>query len=224
MSARRLRPVTAPDFLESTRNGYDLTAAMYAERFHDHLHDKPLDRAMLAGFAGLVERGGVVADVGCGTGATSRMLADFGLDVVGIDLSANMIAEARRCNPDLSFQIGSMTDLAFDDSHFQGLCAWYSVIHIPDELLSHVFSEFRRVLRPGGWALLAFQVGDHSRTFTEMFGEQVALTFYRRQPDEVAELLDESSLKPYAGLVRERDDDGFESTPHAYLIAQNCTK
>ena len=90
-----MRPVTEPDFLQRTRNGYDLTAAMYAERFHAHLHDKPLDQAMLAGFAGLIERQRVVADVGCGTGATSRMLADLGLDVLGIDLSPNMIAEAR---------------------------------------------------------------------------------------------------------------------------------
>jgi hypothetical protein len=42
----------------------------------------------------------------------------------------------------------------------------------------------------------------------------------RRQPDTVALLLDEAGLTPYAGLVREPDDGGFESTPHAYLIAQ----
>lgn len=219
-----MRPVTEPDYLQRTRNGYDLTAAMYAERFHAHLHDKPLDRAMLAAFAGLVEGQRVIADVGCGTGATSRMLADLGLDVLGIDLSPNMIAEARRRNPDLSFQVGSMTDLDLEDGRLDGICAWYSVIHVPDELVPHVFSEFRRVLRPGGWVLLAFQVGDHPRTFNEMFGEQVTLTFYRRQPDAVAQLLDEAGLKPYAGLVREPDDDGFESTPHAYLIAQNCGK
>jgi SAM-dependent methyltransferase len=216
-----VRPVTEPDVLQRTRNGYDLTAAMYAQRFHAHLRDRPLDRAMLAGFAGLVERSGVIADVGCGTGATSRLLADLGHDVLGIDLSPNMIAEARRLNPDLSFQVGSITDLALDDGRFHGICAWYSVIHIPDELLLHVFSEFRRVLRPGGWALLAFQVGEHPRTCHEIFGEQVTLTFYRRQPDAVAQLLDEAGLKPYAGLVREPNDDGFESTPHAYLIVQN---
>jgi len=219
-----VRPVTEPDFLQRTRSGYDLTAATYAERFHTHLDDKPLDRAMLAGFAGLVERHGVIADVGCGTGATSRMLADFGLNVLGIDLSPKMIAEARRLNPDLSFQVGSMTDLDFNDGQLDGICAWYSVIHIPDALLAHVFSEFRRVLRPGGWALLAFQVGDHPRMLKEAFGEQVALTFYRRQPDAVAKLLDEAGLEPYAGLVREPNDDGFESTPHAYLIAQNCPR
>ena len=207
-------------FLESTREGYDVTASEYAERFHDHLQGRPLDRAMLAGFAGLVDRGGVVADVGCGTGAAARMLANLGLDVLGIDLSPKMLAEARRRNPDLSFQVGSMTGLDFADGHFCGICAWYSVIHIPDEQLPDVFAEFHRVLRPGGLVLVAFQVGDQPRTFKEMFGEQVSLTFYRRQPDTVAQLLDEAGLEPYAALVREPNDDGFESTPHAYLIAR----
>jgi len=212
--------VTDLDFLDTTREGYDLTATEYAERFHDHLHNKPLDRAMLTGFAGLAGPDAIIADVGCGTGATSRMLADIGMDVVGIDLSPNMIATARRLNPGLHFQVGSMTSLDFEDGLFDGICAWYSVIHIPDELLPRVFSEFHRVLRPDGVALVAFQVGDQPRTFKEMFGEQVSLTFYRRQPDTVALLLDEAGPEPYAGLVREPNDDGFESTPHAYLIAR----
>jgi len=212
--------VTDLDFLDTTREGYDLTATEYAERFHHHLQDRPLDRAMLTGFAGLAGPDAIIADVGCGTGATSRMLSDIGMDVVGIDLSPNMIATARRLNPGLHFQVGSMTNLDFEDGLFDGICAWYSVIHIPDELLPRVFSEFHRVLRPDGVAVVAFQVGDQPRTFKEMFGEQVSLTFYRRQPDTVALLLDEAGLEPYAGLVREPNDDGFESTPHAYLIAR----
>jgi len=212
--------VTDLDFLDTTREGYDLTATEYVEWFHHHLQDRSLDRAMLTGFAGLAGPDAIIADVGCGTGATSRMLSDIGMDVVGIDLSPNMIATARRLNPGLHFQVGSMTNLDFEDGLFDGICAWYSVIHIPDELLPRVFSEFHRVLRPDGVALVAFQVGDQPRTFKEMFGEQVSLTFYRRQPDTVALLLDEAGLEPYAGLVREPNDDGFESTPHAYLIAR----
>jgi hypothetical protein len=54
-----------------------------------------------------------------------------------------------------------------------------------------------------------------------MFGEQVALTFHRRQPDAVARLLEDSGFEPYSGLVRAADDDGLESTPQAYLIARS---
>jgi hypothetical protein len=75
-------------------------------------------------------------------------------------------------------------------------------------------------LRPGGYALLAFQVGDQPRVLTEVFGEGVSLTFYRRRPDAVAALIGEAGLNLHAQLVREPDDDGFESTPQAYLIAR----
>jgi hypothetical protein len=46
--------VTEPDFLRSTRASYNAVATDYAERFRDELAAKPLDRALLAGFAGLV--------------------------------------------------------------------------------------------------------------------------------------------------------------------------
>jgi SAM-dependent methyltransferase len=211
--------VTEADYLRLTRAGYDVTAAPYAERFHDHLRNKPLDRAMLSGFAGLVGRG-VVVDVGCGTGATTAILHGFGLDVVGIDLSPKMIDEARRLNPGLEFRVGSMTLLDLDDTSVDAVCAWYSIIHVPDESLPQVFSEFARVLRPGGYTLSAFQVGDHPRMLTEAFGERVALTFFRREPDAVAALLGEAGLKLHAQLVREPDDDGLESTPQAYLVGR----
>lgn len=210
--------------MRHTRDGYDLTASAYAERFHNHLHDKPLDLAMLSGFAGLIGGGGVLTDIGCGTGATTAMFARFGLDVLGIDLSPNMIAEARRINPDLEFRVGSMTSLDLDDASVDAVCAWYSTIHLPDESLPQAFSEFERILRPGGQLLLAFQVGDQPRILTEAFGQDVALTFYRRRPAAVAEMLTAAGLKLYAQLVREADDDGLESTPQAYLIARKSAR
>lgn len=209
-----------PDFLRDTRNGYDATAAACAEAFHDHLRDKPIDRAMLSAFAGLLAPDDLVVDVGCGTGAATRILADIGVRVEGIDLSANMIDEARRFNPGLRFDVGSMTDLTYPAGHLGGVCAWYSTIHIPDSGLPQVFSQFHRVLRSGGYALLAFQVGDRPRVLEEVFGKRVALTFHRRRPDVVERLLVGAGLRPYARMVREPDDDGVESTPQAYLIAR----
>jgi predicted TPR repeat methyltransferase len=73
------------DFLDLTRDGYDRTARAYAERFDDHLDDKPVDRAMLDAFAGLVMMGTNkdVVDVGCGTGVTTAMLNGCGVRAFG---------------------------------------------------------------------------------------------------------------------------------------------
>ena len=44
---------------------------------------------------------GSVLDAGCGTGRVAIELARHGIEVVGVDLDASMIAEARRRAPDL---------------------------------------------------------------------------------------------------------------------------
>ncbi len=100
------------------------------------------------------------------------------------------------------------------------MCAWYSVIHIPDDHLPAVFAEFHRVLVPGGVALLAFQVGDRPRHLTEAFDEHVDVLFHRRRPETVARLPNDAGLPVHAQLVRQPPDDGVESTPQGYLIAR----
>lgn len=208
-----------------TRDGYDRTAAGYAERFHHHLDDKPLDLAMLTAFAALVAStpNHRIVDVGCGTGATTAILSRQGVQPFGIDLSSNMISQAQRLNPDLSFYIGSMLDLDVPNADVGGVCAWYSTIHIPDEHLDEVFDEFYRVLIPGGLLLLAFQVGDEPRVLQEAFGQEIELTFFRRHPGDVTKRLERAGLHRHAELVRAPNSDGFESTPHAYVIARKDT-
>jgi SAM-dependent methyltransferase len=212
--------MSAPDFLDHTRDGYDRTAAGYVDAFQNHLDDRPLDLAMLKAFTAMVPPHQRVIDIGCGTGAATAVLRDNGAHVSGIDLSPNMIAHARRLHPDIDFTIGSMTDLDLPDHSVGGVCAWYSVIHIPDDHLPDVFAEFHRVLIPGGVALLAFQVGEQPRHLTEAFDEAVDLTFHRRLPDAVAALLHDAGLPVHAQLVRAAEGDGVESTPQGYLIAR----
>ncbi len=218
----KIPTVDQPDFLIRTRDGYDRTAADYAERFHHHLDDKPVELAVLSAFAGLINKGPnrQVVDVGCGTGATTDLLHSHGVDPVGIDLSPGMIAEARRLNPALAFRVGSMTSLDTADDSVGGVCAWYSIIHIPDSHLGDVFSEFRRVLTPGGLVLLAFQVGDEPLVLTEAFGHDVHLTYARRRPQDIRKMLADNGFDVYAEVVRQPDDNDVESTPQAFVIAR----
>ncbi|WP_431046101.1 class I SAM-dependent DNA methyltransferase [Streptomyces sp. P1-3] len=216
--------MTEPDFLRTTRASYDAMAADVAERWRDELAAKPLDRALLAGFAELVTASGAgpVADIGCGTGRVTAHLHALGVDVFGVDLSPGMLAAARRAHPGLRFEEGSMLALDLPDGGLGGILAWYSIIHIPWERLPEVFTEFHRVLAPGGHVLLGFQVGDEPLHLEEAFGHAISLDFHRRRPDRVAELLDQAGLTVRARTLRERDEDGDfpERTPQGFVLAR----
>ena len=164
--------MTEDDFLGTTRASYDAVAGDYAERTRGELAARPLDRAMLAGFAELVRAAGAgpVADVGCGTGRVTAHLNGLGLAVFGIDLSPGMIAAARQAHPGLRFEVGSMLALDLPDGVLGGVLAWCSTIHIPQMRLPEVFAEFQRVLAPGGYVQLAFQAGDETLHLTEAGG------------------------------------------------------
>jgi SAM-dependent methyltransferase len=203
--------------MDSTRDSYDTVAATYAAKFGAELDGKPLDRALLAAFAETVS--GPVADLGCGPGHLTAHLHGLGLDAVGIDLSPEMIAVARRTYPGLPYEVGDLTRLDRAAGIFGGIVAFYSIIHLPDERLPAAFAEFARVLAPGGQLLLAFQAGADERLHqTDWHGHGVDLDHYRRRPDTVADLLTAAGFEVRARLLREPEP--AESTQRCYLLAR----
>ncbi|OQD52818.1 SAM-dependent methyltransferase [Streptomyces phaeoluteigriseus] len=210
----------ASDFLTATRTFYDAIAEDYADRFRD-LHAKlPWDRAVFALYAELVGVGGKVADLGCGPGRVTGHLASLGLSMSGLDLSESMLAVARRENPGIRFERGSMLELGHEDGSLDGVVSWYSSIHTPADRLPRLFAEFRRVLKPGGHALLAFQVGDEPRHLERPWGHPVSLDFHRRTPEGMAELLSEAGFSVRSRTVRAPEPELDEKVPQAYLVAR----
>lgn len=209
-----------PSFLVETRVAYDTVAAAYAERVRTELADRPLDRALLSAFAEFVQLsgGGKVVDVGCGPGHVSGYLNQAGLAMVGLDLSATMLGQARRLHPGLGLAQASMTALPLGDGLLAGLVAWYSTIHVPTDHLDGVFAEFHRVVRPGGIVVLGFQVGDECRQIDQAYGHDVSVVAYRRQPELIAQLLKDAGFNCLVQSVRQPDPD--ETVAQACLMAR----
>ncbi|WP_406114392.1 class I SAM-dependent DNA methyltransferase [Streptomyces sp. NBC_01014] len=211
--------MTEPAYLHTTRASYDTVAADYAELLRDHLASSPYDRAVLGAFAELVraEGAGPVADIGCGPGRVTAHLDALGLDAFGVDLSPEMVAVARRTYPQLRFEEGSMTALGIEDAALRGVVAWYSVIHTSPELLPGVFTEFHRVLAPGGRLLLAFKAGDELRHLDHAYGHPLSLDVHWLPPDRVADMLAGAGFTVESRLLREANRD--EKGPQAYMMA-----
>ena len=99
--------------------------------------------------AGLVQ-GMTVLDVAAGTGLVTREIIRVTGDpekVVALDPSSGMLAKARETLPGWMIR-GTGEQLPFPENYFDFLSMGYALRHLSD--LRLVFSEFNRVLKPGG--------------------------------------------------------------------------
>ena len=211
--------MTVEDHLATVRTTYDAVAESYAKLLPDASFEAPTDRGMIEAFATYVTDGtrGPVVDAGCGTGRMTRMLASQGVPISGIDVSAGMIDVARRTYPELSFEIAGLSDLPFADGQLGGVFAWYSIIHSPPTELPRIFAEFFRVLAPGGYALLGFQVGEGHRHLTHAYGHDVSVEAHLFTPEIIAGHLADAGLSVIAQMTRQARTQ--ETTPQAVLLA-----
>jgi ubiquinone/menaquinone biosynthesis C-methylase UbiE len=117
--------------------------------------DVPFWRRVASGAAG------PVLELGCGTGRVSRPLARAGVDLVGVDRSAAMLARARRqilksSNPQfrtsLALVRGDIRALPFDTGAFSMVLAPYGILQslIRPRDLTAALASVGRVVRRGG--------------------------------------------------------------------------
>ena len=202
-----------------TQIGYDRVAESYAERLFHELDYKPFDRHLLAMLAENLKGKGLVCDIGCGPGQIARYLHDQGADAMGVDLSPEMVKQARQLNPGQRFEQADMRALPLNEGELAGITAFYSVIHIPRQDVTLVLKEFHRVLKPDGLLLLAFHIGDEVRHMDEFFDKPVSLDFTFFQIAEMRGYLNAAGFTPK--IVTERAPYSEEHQSHrAYMLAQ----
>lgn len=203
-----------------TQTSYDRVADEYVRRIFDELTQKPFDRQILDRFAVSVRDVGPACDLGCGPGQVARYLHERGVEVCGVDLSAEMVACARRLTPGVAFRQGDMRALDVPNEAWAGITAFYSLIHIPGAEMVQALQEIRRVLRPGGALLLSFHIGDQTVHLDEWWGQAVCVDFFFFQPAEMADALTSAGFEIEEMIEREPYPDVEHPSRRCYLLAR----
>lgn len=167
-----------------------------------------LDRDFISNWA--KEINGNMLDAGCGPGHWTDFLRRQGADVAGIDLVPEFIHSARQRFPETAFNVSNLRALAQEDGSLQGVLAWYSLIHLPPTELPFVFSEFARVLSPGGHLLIGFFEGAAATPF-----EHAVTTAYYWSAHTMSCLLEEAGFRIVA--IDTRHDP--MARPHSAISA-----
>ena len=133
-----------------SRDRFSATAGLYDK----HRPSYPADLIdWILATSGLAA-GAAIADVGCGTGISTRLLASRGFDVVGIDPNEEMLAEARSIGGARYVQgEAAATGLP---AGAVALVTVAQAFHWFD--LAASLAEFARVLTPAGWCAAFWNV------------------------------------------------------------------
>jgi SAM-dependent methyltransferase len=133
-------------------------------------------RRIIAGFVEEIcreikDRRARILDVGCGTGANLELLDQYG-DAEGVDISADALAFCRARGLD-KVRLGAAEVLPYEEHSFDLVTALDVVEHLDDDVGG--LKEMRRVLRPGGRALLFVPA------FMFLWGVQDDVSHHRRR-------------------------------------------
>ncbi len=144
-----------------------------------------------------------ILDAGCGPGRDALIFASQGLTVHAIDLSPDMLAQARQLclnqpgSERITFQHMDMRHLDFPDQSHAGAWVSASFLHIPKQENLAVLRELMRVLMPGGTlALLVKEVdGKADERYDLHVASGTPRFFARYRGGELWDLLERAGLR-----------------------------
>jgi len=93
-----------------------------------------------------------VVDLACGIGTLLTELERNGYDVLGIDLSSDMIDRAKILNPDIDYIVGDMATVVIPNQVDLTICSFDSLNYLVDEgHLVRALNNIHRMLKPCGF-------------------------------------------------------------------------
>lgn len=93
---------------------------------------------------------GKVLDLGCGTGMKSKWLHKKGFNVLGSDLSDEMIQLAKEITPEARFKVLDMFELDTLEETFDGIVMHASLLHVPKARIQEVLKTVKNKLNDKG--------------------------------------------------------------------------
>lgn len=163
-----------------------------------------------------ITAGATVLDFGCGPGYLAAEVGAFAVDVIAVDVSAGTLSCAEVLNPGPSYRLNSDERLPVADEAIDVVYSIAVFQHLNPTAWPAWFTEFARVLRPGGRGICHVAVADRAPvTYNEPAGlrARYSLRFEEHGSDVIESVLSDAGfvdvrVAPIQGSVSIDDDVG----------------
>ena len=188
------------DPVKKTVHSYNKFAKNYVESTFDTILQYQLTQ-----FTSFL-KGKKVLDAGAGSGRDSLYLKEEGLTVSAIDISPEIVKEAKK-KTKVNIKEMDIRKLDFKDKSFDGIWCSASFIHIPKKDAEKALNELNRVLKENGVLYLGLREGTSEglEPSINLSREEVLISYYTQ--NEIEELIRNNDFEIITTYI-EQDNEG----------------
>lgn len=132
-----LYPMEIKTYYDTIAQEYDISR--FANSYGAYIHAQELD--FLHSY---LPKKRSVLSLGCGTGRFMEFCSE------GVDISENMLKEARSKHPDKKFACFDGLTLPYEENSLDAVICFHVYMHLDKATVQHSIREVHRVLKPGG--------------------------------------------------------------------------
>jgi SAM-dependent methyltransferase len=162
--------------------------------------------------------GARVLELGCGQGTPTTALLAERFRVTGVDISEAQLALARQAVPGARFIHADMASLSLPPASFDGVAAFFSLIHVPRVEHAALLTRIAGWLRPGGLLVAAMGARDNPG---EVEADWLGAPMYFSHWDAATNrrLVEQAGLRILSAREETADEDGAPVT-FLWIVAE----
>ncbi|MFB6099873.1 MAG: class I SAM-dependent methyltransferase [Candidatus Nanohalobium sp.] len=193
--------------------------------FHDRLAEDYLDAFSepsdyLENFLQKLDVGSKVLDAGCGAEVDTSYIASEGFEVIGVDLSDEMLRVAQENFGDLDFRKQDLRNLDFPENSFDGIVASFSLIYLEKSDVPKALEDFREMIKDDGLLFISVQIGESRELLVDDPVVEGDIFMNVVTKNEIHKLLTENGFKVMEEHQREPKSPDEFNFNKLYIIAE----
>lgn len=162
---------------------YNLIASEYDNEFGTDYSDAPYIDKFLESL-----NGKEILDIGCGLGNLTNYMNEHGFNVIGIDLSDEMLKIAKSKYKHITFKKMDMREINID-KQFDGISLLYSLFHLTKMEVEIVLPKYYNLLKENGKMLVILQDGDGEKVVKEPLNKNLSMFVNYYNLEEITNIL-----------------------------------
>lgn len=197
------------DEKKTVRETYDKIVKEY-DQFSLPVLKKHYDK-----FMKMLPRNSDILDIGCASGKASKHFTEHGHNVLGIDISKNMIHYAKEKVPTAEFMVMDAEEIDIS-RRFDGIWASFVLAHIKPEKHHGILKNLLSILKPNGIIFLGMLEGKGAKILPDPRNPELKQYYVFAEKDELIDLMNEVG---FAMLDYTAEDVKIKETPFRFSFS-----